>query len=214
MTTSPDNRSERTCAGCRSRFPREALLRLSAVDEAPYLVPDRKGKLGGRGVWVGATVECIEAAVKKGGFARSLRRGVKVDADTLIGLLHTQLERRFYSLVGGAARSGHIAYGTDAVRESMAKRRIHVLGVAVDAAGRRDELSRRAERVAIFGTKRHIGELFRKDEVAVYSIEDVRIGNEVLRLAEQLAGLRHADAFTYEDGGKVIRPVLGDRKHA
>ena len=35
----------RTCAGCREALPQEELVRLAVVPEAPWLVPDAKGKL-------------------------------------------------------------------------------------------------------------------------------------------------------------------------
>ena len=76
----PKESSERTCAGCRQQDARESLVRLAVSDdETALLVPDLRGRLGGRGVSVHATRRCLSLAANKGGFARSLRRAVVVD---------------------------------------------------------------------------------------------------------------------------------------
>ncbi len=211
--TSTRKEPMRTCIGCRQVMPQRALVRLAIVDAPPFVVPDPKKRLGGRGAWIEPRRQCVERAAKKGGFQRALRRGVQVDTEQTIALMRAGLERRLWSLLGGGYRAQKVCFGTETVRESIAARRIAVLGVAEDAAGRRDELTRQWERIAIYGTKEQLGEVFGRSDVGVYSIEDEGIGAEVLRVTSHLAGLRVADAFTYDDGG-AASCVAGDQEHA
>src|SRR5687768_934277 len=81
--------SFRLCAGCRRTAERDELLRFAIApaaaseDGAPFLVADPQHKLGGRGVSVHPTRACVVLAVKKGGFARALKRSATLDASAL-----------------------------------------------------------------------------------------------------------------------------------
>ncbi|MDA8283140.1 MAG: YlxR family protein [Actinomycetota bacterium] len=66
----------RTCVGCRSRRPAAELVRIARLDDGRLAV-DRTAP--GRGAWVCAAgfgrpaADCIDAAVRRGGFARAFR---------------------------------------------------------------------------------------------------------------------------------------------
>ena len=63
---------ERTCVGCRSRSPKDRMLRVVATPDGPAV--DALG--AGRGAYVHATAPCVDAALSRGGFARALRARV------------------------------------------------------------------------------------------------------------------------------------------
>ena len=199
----PRTTTERTCAGCRQPRSREELVRLAVVPEPPYVVPDARGRLGGRGVWIHADRACIENAARRGGVARSLRRPVTLDPKAIIQGITGQLERRLDGLLLGAHRARKVSVGTDAVRESLGERRIRLLAVAADAAGRREELMAAAERLGtacvVLGDKAAVGRLFGRDAVAVLAIEDRGIADEVRRVTEHLAGLHGAGRFPHKE---------------
>ena len=182
----------RTCAGCREALPQDELVRLAIVPQAPWLVPDAKGRLGGRGVWVMPTRGCIELAAKKGGFARALKRKVDVDPAGLLDLIPQQLDDRFRGLVLGALRAGHLKVGVDAARDSIERGRAHLLWVAEDA-GRREDVEARAARLGaaclVWGTRETIGAFLGRGEVAVVAIEDEGLANAIVRVTNRLAGL-------------------------
>jgi len=191
--------SERLCVGCRRTVPREELVRFAIADVAPYVVPDPQRKLGGRGASVHPTRECIQLAVKKGGFARAAKKSVTIDAAALWTSLARLYEQRSDSLLIAASRRNMLVIGTDAVREALrpsektGEVRIEVLVVASDAEGRREELeagaARMGRRCCVIGTKNSLGRLFGRDEVGVLGILDSRIGDEVVRCAEIVSGL-------------------------
>ena len=182
---------ERTCAGCRERDDRGALVRFVLGPDG-RLVADATRRLPGRGVSAHPRRSCIETAARRGGFARGLRAPVEADADVLVAQLVAQLERRIDGLLVAAKRSGHLALGTEAVRSEMRREGRLLLVVASDAAGRRDEIERAAERLGddcvVYGDKSSLGRLFGRDEVGVLAIDDPGIAKEIARAAACISG--------------------------
>jgi uncharacterized protein len=209
----PDERlSERTCAGCRTREARDELLRFAHVvfpspggasDPAaptPAIVPDFGGKLGGRGIWVHPRTACLRKAVR-GGFARALRSAVTVDFDELRAQVAGQLKRRVTGLLLAAKRRRAVALGTDASRMALkghgAACTAHLLLVAKDAAGRRDDIiadaTERSVAVVELSSKGELGQLTGKDELGYLAVLDFQIAREICDSARWLAGLAAED---------------------
>lgn len=69
----------RTCIGCRQRASRSSLLRVVAREGR--VEADALARLPGRGAWVHATLDCVEAASQRRAWARALRVTGPVDAD-------------------------------------------------------------------------------------------------------------------------------------
>ena len=65
----------RRCVGCGRSSPQRDLLRFTAFDGT--LVEGRESP--GRGAYTCRRLACFERARAKGGFARALRQGVRVD---------------------------------------------------------------------------------------------------------------------------------------
>jgi len=174
----------RTCAGCRARDERDALLRFVDSPDGT-LVADVKRDLPGRGVSVHPKRACFEAAIARGGFARALGREVKADWRELARDAATQIRRRAMGLIVAAWRARRAAVGTDAVREVMRTEKVELLVVAADAAGRRDELEAAATALGkacvVIGTKEELGRLLGRGEVGVLAILDSRIAAELSR---------------------------------
>jgi len=198
MTTDQHERDdtsapERTCAGCREHDLRGALLRFAHVPgHEPAVVPDFAQKLGGRGIWVHARGACLKRATR-GGFARSLKMQVDVDFVTLSEQTRAQIERRVQGLLLAAQRRRQLALGTDATRLAVAACTAHLLLVAKDAAGRRDDIvalaTERSVQVIELSTKDELGHLTGKDSVALLAVLDQRIAREIADAARWLAGL-------------------------
>src|SRR5699024_3701290 len=140
-------------------------VRLCVVDAPPYVVPDVRGRLGGRGVWVCAKRKCVNQAVYKGGLSRSLRRPVHgVDGAQVMRALADRFRRRAEGLLASAVRTKNVAIGTDATKLAIKNGSAKLLVVAKDAAGRRHELENDSQRLndgyVAFGTKASLGRLF------------------------------------------------------
>ncbi len=92
--------------------------------------PDILGKLPGRGVWVSATREDMEAAMKKGGFKRGFKGNCNIPTD-LIDQVEDGLRRHALSLIGMAKKSGKLFIGFDQV---MSAARADALGWRIEAS--------------------------------------------------------------------------------
>lgn len=184
---------ERTCAGCRQRDARDALLRFAVRSEEPRLLPDPRRRLPGRGVSVHPTRECVRRAVERGGFARAIGGKLSLDTDALCAMSAAQYARRFSGLLLAALRNRSLAIGTDAVRRALDVAAPPLLLLATDAAGRRDELTERAARLGgrcvVYGTKNDLGRIVGRAEVGVLAILDAGIALEVAATAARATDL-------------------------
>lgn len=190
----------RLCVGCRRTVPKDELSRLAIVDEPPYVVPDPRGRLGGRGASVHPSRACVELAVKKGGLARAAKHAVPADAASLCAAIAAHHVQRAESLLIAAGRRKMLAIGTEAVREALRLGTLETLVIARDAEGRREELeaaaARFGRRACVLGTKESLGRLFGRDEVGVLAALDRRIGDEIVRSAGIAAEMACTDAKT------------------
>lgn len=182
----------RTCVGCRQRGERDELVRfVLGPDGKP--VPDVARRLPGRGVSVHPRRDCLERAARRGGFARAFRRPVDADPALLLGQVIGQYRRRIEGLLIAGWRSKNLVLGSEAVRMEMRNEPPALLLVADDAAGRREELERTAERLGekcvVFANKTELGRLFGRDEVGVVAITNRGIATEVSRAAACISEL-------------------------
>ncbi len=178
---------ERQCVGCRERALSPSLLRFVLGGQPPVLVPDVRRRLPGRGAWVHPRRRCIEQAVRRGGFQRSFQTKVTVDPAELAASAARQYTRRLEGLLLAASRRRALAIGTDATRETIQARGASLLLVAVDAAGRREEITSLATRLeskcVVFGTKAELGRLFGRNEIGIAAILEAPIAEQVAHAA-------------------------------
>lgn len=189
--------SERTCVGCRATDAKDALVRFAIADEEPFLVPDLAGKLGGRGVSLHPRLACVRAAVKGGGFAKSLKRPTPFTVQEAVAVLSGAIERRMEGLVGAARRSRTAAFGTDAVREALFGGKVALLVVATDAAGRRADVEALADGGGVprvtWGTKESLGRILGRDQISVIAILDAGIAAGLTESAARLHALSEVE---------------------
>jgi predicted RNA-binding protein YlxR (DUF448 family) len=118
------------------------------LDPDQRVVPDLKRKLPGRGVWITASREAVDKAVRQKSFARGFRQAVTVDPD-LAETVEDLLRRAALQDLALANKAGCIVAGFTKVGKALTGERRMVLLHAADAApdGRR-KLDRLVEGVA------------------------------------------------------------------
>jgi predicted RNA-binding protein YlxR (DUF448 family) len=128
---------ERTCIVTRTVRPRDELIRF-VRDPDGGVVPDLKGVLPGRGVWVTARADLVAKAVERKLFARAFRGEARADMD-LVDMVGDLLLRRALDFLGMARRAGQAVSGFFKVEELIGEGRAGVLIEACDGAedGRR-----------------------------------------------------------------------------
>ena len=122
-------------------MPKEALIRLVLGPEGT-LVPDLAEKLPGRGVWVTADGELLEAAEKNKGLikgaSRSLKTGVKPRSDSeepLSAQIAGLLRKRLLDRLGLIKKAGELVTGFDKIGAALGKGVEPALLIEADDAG-------------------------------------------------------------------------------
>ena len=104
---------ERRCIVSGEVLSEDCLIRF-AVSPDGEVTPDIAAVLPGRGIWVRATREAIDTAVKKNLFAKAAKAPVKVAPDLALRV-EALLVARLQADLGMARRSGALVTGFDAV---------------------------------------------------------------------------------------------------
>ena len=158
------------------------------------VTPDFSGKLPGRGAWVTASYAAIEAAKKKGAFARSFKQAAKTPED-LAANVEASLAKKALSALGMARKVGDVVLGFDQVRASLKENKIAVLIAAMDGAedGRKKlrALARELPVIEVFAERELSAALGRVGVVHV-ALKTGPAAVRYLREARRLEGFRSA----------------------
>ena len=190
-----DGGGMRRCVATRRSRPRRELIRF-VIGPGGGLTPDLEEKLPGRGYWVGADPESLEAARRGRAFQRAARRPLSVPGD-LEARVEAGLARRCSSLLGLARRSGSLAAGYEGACEWLREGRGAVLVEALDGAenGRRALAGlARGLPVASVLTAAEMGAAIGRDFTVHAVLGPGRLAERFLLEAGRLAGFRNGTA--------------------
>jgi len=123
---------ERLCAASRTVQPVSDLIRF-VIGPDGEAVPDIKCKLPGRGVWVTATKEALEEAVKRKAFARGFKRDVRLPMD-LGTRTERLLEQSALDALAIAGKAGLVAAGFSKAAAALEHENVVALLHAVEAS--------------------------------------------------------------------------------
>jgi len=158
------------------------------------LAPDFTGKLPGRGAWVTASREALEIALKKGGFARSLKAGPKVPSD-LVDRVEAGLTKSALSALGLARRTGDAVVGFEKVRAMLRENCADVLVNAADGGvdGRRKlaNLASEITVVELFDEEALAAALGREGPTVHVALKSGAGAQRFLREARRLEGFQN-----------------------
>jgi len=135
----------RRCIVTRQALEKAAMIRF-VLDPEGRVVPDLKGKLPGRGLWVTADRAVLAEAAKRNAFAKAARQSAKVPAD-LVERVAELARREVAELIGLARKSGQLRAGFEKVQIALEAGKVRVLIAASDGAeDGRGKLARLASR--------------------------------------------------------------------
>lgn len=123
---------ERLCVATRAVQPVSDLIRF-VVGPAGEAVPDIKCKLPGRGVWVTATREALDDAIKRKAFARGFKRDVRLPTD-LAARTDRLLEQSVLDALAMAGKAGLVAAGFGKAGAALERGNAVALVHATDAS--------------------------------------------------------------------------------
>jgi predicted RNA-binding protein YlxR (DUF448 family) len=190
--------AERRCIVTGEVQPKAGLIRFVAAPDG-QLVPDLRGKLPGRGVYVAADRAALEKAVAKGLFARGLKQAVTVP-DGLVETVERLLLRHVVELISLARKSGDAVAGYEKTKDWLDKEKARVLLQASDGSGRGKSKLNTPYRGRYIGwlTADELGMAFGRETVIHAALASGGLGQRVVEEAQRLKGLRQMD-----DGGKA-----------
>lgn len=141
--------AERTCLVTREAQPPEGLMRF-VQDPSGRVVPDIRGKLPGRGVWVTARRDVVAEAVRRKLFGRGFKAEVTVDADLPDWADRLLLDQALKAL-SMARKAGQVVTGfgkvTAAAGKGGVKAVIHAREAADDGRRKVAQVLRRRARL-------------------------------------------------------------------
>ncbi|PWB64911.1 MAG: DNA-binding protein [Bradyrhizobiaceae bacterium] len=123
--------AERLCVATRTVRPVADMIRF-VVGPDGAVVPDIRRRLPGRGVWVTATRQAVDEAIRRKAFARSFKREVRCAAD-LGAMVEGLLERAALDALSLANKAGLVAPGFGKVEAALAAAELAGLLHAADA---------------------------------------------------------------------------------
>jgi len=182
----------RRCAVTRERLPKKRLIRFVVAPDR-RVVPDLNARLPGRGIWLSARRDVVEAARTRSAFARAARGPVTVPPD-LLSVLITGLTRRIGDTLGLARRAGQAVAGYTRAREWLDAGRAGLIVEASDGSAeeRARFLGLWAEKVPVVTPldAASLGTVFARDHVVHTAVAPGRLAELLQADAERLAGLQ------------------------
>jgi len=181
---------ERKCIATGESAPKQGLIRFVMGPES-QVVPDIFGKLPGRGVYVTASREALELAVKKKLFARGFKAPVTLPED-LPDEVERQTLRRLVDLLSLARKSGQAVGGYEKVKDWLGKEQATVLIQASDGSGRGKSKLSTPHRGKFIGclTADELGMAFGRQTVIHAALASGGLSKRVVDEAQRLQGLR------------------------
>ena len=188
----------RRCIVTRELRPKAELLRF-VVGPGDVVVPDVKGVLPGRGLWLLPQRPIIEKACNRQLFAKAARARVSVPADLPLQVAQL-LRRRCLDLIGLAKRAGQAVSGFEQVRPWLASGQARVLLAAADGAadGRRrlkalgTALQPELPLIEVFSSA-ELGAALGRDKVVHAALSDGGLAEALIVEAARLAGVLAGD---------------------
>jgi uncharacterized protein len=136
---------ERLCVATRAVRPVDDLIRF-VVGPDGKVVPDLKGKLPGRGVWVMGTRAALEEAIKRKAFARGFKRDIRLPAD-LAGQTEGLLQSAALDALAMVAKAGMVMAGfaktAAALERNDASGLLHAADASSEGVRKLDAIIRR-----------------------------------------------------------------------
>ena len=181
------------------------------------IVPDLAADLPGRGIWLSARGDVLEAARTKGGFARAARGQVVVPPD-LVAFITAALTRRIAETLGLARRAGQAVSGFSKAREWLVAGRAGLVVQARD--GSPDERARflganrgRAPVVMPLDAEA-LGVVFGRDAAVHIAVAPGRLAERLRVESARLAGVQGLQVDPGSQPGPVLQPKTGTTPEA
>lgn len=181
----------RQCIVTHESLPTPRLVRF-AIGPNDEVVPDIRGKLPGRGLWLTSRRDIVDRACATNLFAKAARRPA-VSGEGLSDRVEGLLRDRCIEVIGMARRAGQAVAGYEKVRGFLRGGKAGVVLTACDAAsGGRSKIIGLASGVTIVDTlcASELGQVFARTHVVHVAVGSHRLAGRLILEADRLAGFR------------------------
>jgi predicted RNA-binding protein YlxR (DUF448 family) len=182
---------ERKCIATGEVGPTDLMIRF-VVGPNNQIVPDIRGKLPGRGIWVSADKTALENAITKKLFSRSAKAQVNVP-DDLFDQVDQGLARRVSDILSLARKAGQAVTGYEKVKGLLETERARVLLQASDGSERGKSKLRSPPGKDVFigcMTAQELGLAFGRESVIHGALTAGGLSKQIIVEAKRLKGLR------------------------
>jgi predicted RNA-binding protein YlxR (DUF448 family) len=182
---------ERKCIATGEVGPTDLMIRF-VVGPNNQIVPDIRGKLPGRGIWVSADKAALENAITKKLFSRSAKAQVNVP-DDLFDQVDQGLARRVSDILSLARKAGQAVTGYEKVKGLLETERARVLLQASDGSERGKSKLRSPPGKDVFigcMTAQELGLAFGRESVIHGALTAGGLSKQIIVEAKRLKGLR------------------------
>ena len=182
---------ERKCIATGEVGPTNLMIRF-VVGPDNQIVPDIRGKLPGRGIWVSADKAALETAITKKLFSRSAKAQVSVP-DDLFDQVDQGLARRVSDILSLARKAGQAVTGYEKVKGLLETERARVLLQASDGSERGKSKLRSPPGKDVFigcMTAQELGLAFGRESVIHGALTAGGLSKQIIVEAKRLKGLR------------------------
>jgi predicted RNA-binding protein YlxR (DUF448 family) len=182
---------ERKCIATGEVGPTDLMIRF-VVGPDNQIVPDIRGKLPGRGIWVSADKTALENAITKKLFSRSAKAQVNVP-DDLFDQVDQGLARRVSDILSLARKAGQAVTGYEKVKGLLETERARVLLQASDGSERGKSKLRSPPGKDVFigcMTAQELGLAFGRESVIHGALTAGGLSKQIIVEAKRLKGLR------------------------
>ena len=203
--TSNNEAGIRRCIVTGERLPMHRLVRF-AVGPENQVVPDIKGNLPGRGIWVSATHEALAEVTRKKLFAKAAKKAVIVP-ENLDELVESLLVKQVLNLLSLARKSGEAISGFEKVRDGVVSGSVAILlqardGSTAQKAKIRPPSGKNTYISCLFGHE--LGLAFGRENVIHAALAAGGLSERIVEEANRLAGLRDGlDPYGVNASGKM-----------
>ncbi len=188
-----DAMNDRMCIVTRQRHQADDLIRFVAAPDGA-VAPDLKRKLPGRGCWVRADRETVDAAARKQLFARALKADAKAAAD-LGALVDRLLAEALLGAIGLERKAGRVVLGAEKVEAAVRAGKAAFVLHAMEAS---------ADGVRKIGQARHALRLAGGGEVSAFAL----FAQAEMSLAFGASNVVHAAVLAGDGGNASLRKAV------
>ena len=181
----------RRCIATGASRPAAEMVRF-VIGPGGAVVPDIRGRLPGRGIWVSADHDALSKAARRNLFSKAARVRVTVP-DGLPASVDAQLAGRIVELLSLARRGGGAVCGFERTREALARGDAAVLLQAEDGSERQKSRLRPppGEATAITCLRaREMGLAFGRERVIHAAVAKGGLSSRMVVEARRLRGVR------------------------